>query len=245
MKACERCVQQAADRRHRGRCCCAGATRRSPRRAAACCACSIATIRRARRSTRRPTASTVVPFMPIFNNLVMFDPSVPQNSDKSIVPDLAESWSWNDDKTELTFKLRRGVKWHDGWPFTSSDVECTFNLLTGRARDKLRHNPRGAWYGNINYVHGSERLRGHDLPQPAAAVAAVAARLGLLADLSLPCAGGADAHQADRHRPVQARLVQAVRPRQAGAQPGLLEAGPALSRRHRVHHRLQPARRRC
>ena len=28
--------------------------------------------------------STVVPFMPVFNNLVMFDPSVPQNSDKSI-----------------------------------------------------------------------------------------------------------------------------------------------------------------
>ena len=99
--------------------------------------------------------STVVPFMPVFNNLVIFDPSVPQNSDKSIVPDLAESWSWNDDKTELTFKLRRGVKWHDGWAFTAADVECTFNLLTGRARDKLRHNPRGSWYGNINYVHGS------------------------------------------------------------------------------------------
>jgi peptide/nickel transport system substrate-binding protein len=101
------------------------------------------------------SAATVVPFMPVFNNLVMFDPSVPQNSDRSIVPDLAESWSWNDDKTELTFKLRRGVKWHDGWAFTANDVECTFNLLTGRARDKLRSNPRRSWYGNINYVHGS------------------------------------------------------------------------------------------
>lgn len=100
------------------------------------------------------TPATVVPFMPVFNNLVMFDPSVPQNSDRSIVPDLAESWSWNEDKTELTFKLRRGVKWHDGWAFTASDVECTFNLLTGRAREKLRNNPRGSWYGNINYVHG-------------------------------------------------------------------------------------------
>ncbi|CAN5798419.1 ABC transporter substrate-binding protein [soil metagenome] len=100
------------------------------------------------------SASTVVPFMPIFNNLVVFDPSVPQDSDKSIVPDLAESWSWNEDKTELTFKLRRGVKWHDGWAFTAADVECTFNLLTGRARDKLRSNPRASWYGNINYVHG-------------------------------------------------------------------------------------------
>ena len=40
--------------------------------------------------------------MPIFNNLVVFDPSVAQSSDKSILPDLAESWSWNDDGTELT-----------------------------------------------------------------------------------------------------------------------------------------------
>ncbi len=79
-------------------------------------------------------ASTVVAFMPVFNNLVMFDPSVSQNTPESIIPDLAESWNWNDDKTELTFKLRKDVKWHDGFPFTSSDVECTFNLWTGRAR---------------------------------------------------------------------------------------------------------------
>jgi peptide/nickel transport system substrate-binding protein len=101
------------------------------------------------------SAATIVPFMPIFNNLVVFDPGVAQNSERSILPDLAESWSWNEDKTELTFKLRHGIKWHDGWLFTASDVECTFNLLTGRARDKLKSNPRASWYGNINYVHGN------------------------------------------------------------------------------------------
>jgi peptide/nickel transport system substrate-binding protein len=98
-------------------------------------------------------SSTVVAFMPVFNNLVMFDPAAAQNTPESIIPDLAESWRWNDDKTELTFKLRKGVTWHDGFPFTSSDVECTFNLWTGRARNKLRSNPRGAWFGNINFVH--------------------------------------------------------------------------------------------
>lgn len=101
------------------------------------------------------TASTVVPFMPVFNNLVLFDQAKAQNSGDTIVPDLAESWSWSDDGTELTFKLRQGVRWHDGLPFTSADVECTFALLTGRTRDKLRRNPRAAWYGNINYVHSS------------------------------------------------------------------------------------------
>lgn len=99
------------------------------------------------------TVATVVPFMPVFNNLVLFDPAVAQNSRESIIPDLAESWKWNDDGTELTFKLRENVKWHDGLPFTATDVECTFNLLTGRARDSLRENPRASWYRNINYVH--------------------------------------------------------------------------------------------
>ena len=97
-------------------------------------------------------ASTVVAFMPVFSNLVMFDQSVAQNTPDAIVPELAESWTWNDDKTELTFKLRQGVKWHDGTPFTSSDVECTFNLWTGRARHRLRFNPRGTWFNNINFV---------------------------------------------------------------------------------------------
>jgi len=95
------------------------------------------------------------PMMGVFNNLVMYDQSVPQSGMKSIVPDLAREWSWDEAGTSLTFKLRHGIQWHDGWLFTASDVECTFNLLTGRARDKLRSNPRGSWYGNINYLHAS------------------------------------------------------------------------------------------
>ena len=53
-----------------------------------------------------------------------------QNSLQSIVPDLAISWSWNEDGTELTLPLREGVTWHDGKPFTAKDVVCTFGLLT-------------------------------------------------------------------------------------------------------------------
>jgi len=98
------------------------------------------------------TYSVNVPFMPVFNNLVIYDQSKPQNSMDDIVPDLAESWSWNEDRTALTFKLRQGVKWHDGKPFTSADVKCTFDMLMGKSPQKFRQNPRKAWYEQVSEV---------------------------------------------------------------------------------------------
>src|SRR5216684_3176046 len=92
------------------------------------------------------------PMMAVFNNLVMFDQHVKQNSLNSIVPDLATSWSWNEDGTELTFPLRQGVTWHDSKPFTAKDVECTWDLLTGKSSDKFRVNPRKSWYRDLEEV---------------------------------------------------------------------------------------------
>jgi len=98
------------------------------------------------------TVSTVNPFMAVFNNLVLFDQGKPVNSLETIVPDLAESWTWSADRKRLTFKLRQGVKWHDGKPFTSKDVGCTFDLLLGKAKEGLRLNPRQVWYHNVTNV---------------------------------------------------------------------------------------------
>ncbi len=98
------------------------------------------------------TNSTVMPYMGVFNNLVMFDQHKPKNSMETIVPDLAASWSWSDDGTRLTFKLRQGVTWHDGKPFTARDVACTFDLVLEKAQDKLRKNPRQSWYTNVDTV---------------------------------------------------------------------------------------------
>jgi peptide/nickel transport system substrate-binding protein len=98
------------------------------------------------------TIAAGTPLMGVFNNLVVFDQHVPQNSLASIVPDLATGWSWSEDGMQLTFPLRQGVKWHDGKPFTAHDVECTWEALIGLSADKFRINPRKAWYRNVEKI---------------------------------------------------------------------------------------------
>jgi peptide/nickel transport system substrate-binding protein len=108
--------------------------------------------------------------MAVFNNLVLYDQKVEQNGLASIVPDLATDWSWNEDGTELTLPLRQGVKWHDGKPFTAADVKCTWDLLQGKAAEKMRVNPRKAWYRNLAEVttNGDYEVIFHlERPQPA------------------------------------------------------------------------------
>ena len=156
------------------------------------------------------------------------------------VPDLAESWTWSEDGKELTFKLRQGVKWHDGKPFTAADVKCTWELLLGAGSEKLRVNPRKTWYLNLEKVttNGDYEATFHlKRPQPALLVAA---GLGLVAGLSLPRAAEEMRSKPIGTGPVQVRRVPAERGHQDREEPGLLEAGPALSRRHRVAHHARP-----
>src|SRR3954451_14828614 len=56
------------------------------------------------------TAAALRPVMGVFNNLVVYDQQVAQNSMRSIVPDLATSWSSNEEGTVRSFPLRQGVK---------------------------------------------------------------------------------------------------------------------------------------
>src|SRR5947209_6815561 len=116
------------------------------------------------------TVFALRPVMGVFNNLVIYDQHVKQNSMQSIVPELAKSWTWDEDGTRLTFKLHEGVKWHDGKPFTARDVKCTWDLLQGKASEKLRINPRKAWYRNLEEVTTNGEYESTFLlkrPQPA------------------------------------------------------------------------------
>ena len=58
-----------------------------------------------------------------YNQLVRFEP------DMTPTPELAESWQISPDGLTWTFKLRQGVKFHDGQEFTSADVKFSFDRL--------------------------------------------------------------------------------------------------------------------
>jgi peptide/nickel transport system substrate-binding protein len=60
------------------------------------------------------------------------------------VPGLATSWEKSADGKSITFKLRQGVKWHDGQPFTAADVKFTIEEVV-----KKYHSRGRAVYANV------------------------------------------------------------------------------------------------
>jgi peptide/nickel transport system substrate-binding protein len=73
------------------------------------------------------------PFSPdtrMQSQTIIYEPMMIFNkATAELVPWLATGYTWNADNTLLTFKLRQGVKWSDGQPFTAKDVLFTFDLL--------------------------------------------------------------------------------------------------------------------
>jgi peptide/nickel transport system substrate-binding protein len=104
------------------------------------------------------TNSVTWPAMPCYSNLVIYDQSKRLARMDTIVPELAEKWSWQDNYRNLVFFLRRDVKWHDGRPFTSKDVKFTFDVVreAAEAPAKLRINPRKEWYANVEAIEAPD-----------------------------------------------------------------------------------------
>jgi hypothetical protein len=57
------------------------------------------------------TISGVWPMAPCYSNLVIFDPLKPLDSAETVIPELAERWSWQDNYRNLVFFLRKNVRW--------------------------------------------------------------------------------------------------------------------------------------
>ena len=104
------------------------------------------------------TNSVTWPAMPCYSNLVIYDQTKRLGRMDTIVGELAEKWSWQDNYRNLVLFLRRDVKWHDGQPFTSKDVKFTFDVVreAADAPAKLRINPRKEWYANVDAIEAPD-----------------------------------------------------------------------------------------
>lgn len=84
----------------------------------------------------------------IYNGLVTYD------FESKVAPDLAESWQVEGDGKAFVFKLRDGLKFHDGRPVTAKDVVYSFDRLL----DPATKSPGAGFYADI--VGATERLSG-------------------------------------------------------------------------------------
>ena len=73
------------------------------------------------------TFGVIHPVAPHYNTLLRVDPT--DRTGTKPVGDLAESWTISEDKKTYTFKLRQGVKFHDGSDMTSRDVKASYDKI--------------------------------------------------------------------------------------------------------------------
>src|SRR5437016_11427850 len=82
---------------------------------------------------REGTFALIHPLAPVYSTLLRFDPT--DRTGTKVGGDIAESWTIAKDGRTYTFKLRRGVKFHDGSDLTSKDVKATYDKIVNPPAD--------------------------------------------------------------------------------------------------------------
>ena len=190
--------------------------------------------------------STLFPIIhllsPHYSNLLRID----LKNYPKVVGDLAESWTVAPDASTYTFRLRAGVKFHDGSPFSAEDVKATY--------DRLRNPPQGVVSVRQGLVADIDTIETPDpltvtfrLKRPNRALLyafanpfnCVYSAAKLKENPSFPArnvmgTGAFQIHRARCRLALEGRALQ-----------GLLQAGPALSRRlpRHLHARRRPHQR--
>lgn len=77
----------------------------------------------------------------------IFDTLVSWDADNNVIPMLATEWEFLDEDS-IQFKLREGVTFHDGEPFTAEDVKYTYE----RARDHTIVKNNFSWLESVDVV---------------------------------------------------------------------------------------------
>src|SRR5688572_5704117 len=96
------------------------------------------------------TFALVHPIAPHYSLLVKFD----GKEYPKVVGDLAESWTVSPDKLTYTFKVRSGVKFHDGTPLTSQDVKASWDRIINPPQGVI--SIRKAYYADIASIEAPD-----------------------------------------------------------------------------------------
>jgi peptide/nickel transport system substrate-binding protein len=91
---------------------------------------------------RETTIGTVQPTAPHYSLLLKIDP----DHYPKAIGDLAESWTISQDQRTYTFKIRKGVRFHDGSPLTAKDVKSSYDKIIFPPPGDGQH-PQGLVFG--------------------------------------------------------------------------------------------------
>src|SRR5262245_2209451 len=101
------------------------------------------------------TFATLQPVAPLYSTLLQIDPY----KYPDVIGDVASEWKISPDGLTYTFKIRPGIRFHDGSPLTSADVKATY--------DKIVFPPEGVRSPRKIYYEAARRI---DAPDPATVV---------------------------------------------------------------------------